>query len=375
MVIKLIIGLVILVLLAMIICVVVIFAKPQIIDKTKDANGDVISSDGKSGGVSESERVGDTKSFVPVVSIDNHSFDMGRHTYRAIIECSSVNYNLMSVMEQQMVETTYTRFLNSLSFPITFYVQTREFDSDVMLENLHKNIIASEKRFPTIKDYAVEYEEEMRHLTDYINNSKIKKKYIIIPFNRSDLQDVSALTNYEIKEFALEELMNRCNIIISGLTGVGLSAKLLNRAEIAECLYSYYHRDMYKIASDIASGSFSSLVVEGENYKEIGIRETLDAILLETQNKIKNGLFRNDMSEQEQVFYRYIIDCLEYFKQNDRGADIVTLLDRSANTAYQNGYGTEYENYMASHPENYPLYTQYHSEDGMEQVVPRYFQQ
>ena len=345
--IKIVIAIVIIWMVVALALVVIVFTKPDFFSKYKDK---VVSAEdaatGNAGSGSSANRVGDTKSFVPVESFEDYAMSLGGHNYRAIIECSSVNYSLMSMQEQDMVEKSFMRFLNSISFPIELYVQTREYDIEECVEKLHDNIKSSLKRFPSIKEYANKYEEQMRYLTDYIGNSKVKKKYIIVPFNSSDLLDVSALNNYEIKEFALEELMGRCQTVMGGISGVGLKPVLLDRKGIAECLYSYYHRDTYRIAQDILSGDFTSLVVKGKEDVSVSDREKLDVILSDAQNRINNTMITNDSTSEELVFYRYIWDVLESFKQNDRGESMLDLLERTWEGAKQTGDISVYNAYL-----------------------------
>ena len=327
---------------------ILVFAKPDFFSKYKEkvVSADDVKSPQEQNKGYNMGKVGDTKSFIPVEGFEDFAMDLGHHNYRAIIECTSLNYGLMSMQEQDMVEKSFMRFLNTLSFPIEIYIQTREFDKELVLEKLHDNIRTSSKRFSTLSSYANQYEQQMQYLTDYIGNSKVKKKYIIVPFDNTDLLDVSALNNYEIKQFALEELMGRCQIVMGGISGVGITPTLLDRKGIAECLYSYYHRDFYRIARDILAGDFTTLAVNSETPVQITDRSTLDAILTEAQNRIKNDMVHSDSEKEELVFYQYIVDVLESFKQDGRGEGILDLLNRTWEAAEQNGNISEYNQFL-----------------------------
>jgi len=276
----------------------------------------------------------------------------------------------MSDTERKMVDLGFQKFLNSLNFPIEVFIQTREFDGEIVVENLHNNINNTSKRFPSIMSYANEYEKAMSSITEYINNSKIKKKYIIVSYNNTDFSDVSALTNYEIKQFALDELLTRCNIVASGLTGVGLDVKLLRKPEIAECLFSFYHRSYYRLAKDIAVGWYDSLVVDRDSQLRVSNRETLDTILLTAQNQIKS-LITADCDNKVLEFYRYIWQVLEYFKQDDRSSYIRDLLESSMEKAYENGYEQEYYSYINNNQEKLK-YTNFDNPDDRDDISVRY---
>jgi hypothetical protein len=261
----------------------------------------------------------------------DNAIDLGYHTYRAIIEVSSLNFFLMSDAEQEVVEASYQRFLNSLNFPIEIYTQSREFDSQTMMENLEEAVRTSTAKFDGISEYGRLYTTCMRELTEYTGNSKIKKKFVIVPFDSTDLTDMSALSSSEIKDFALEEITNRCNIVQSGLEGIGLETKRLTKPEIAECIYAYYHRNMYRIANDFVFRVFDSLAVNKEDSTPPDRKTTLMYILNETQNKINSELRNLDCSNEEDKLYRYINGVLEYFKSDEGQAEIIEELFKEQN--------------------------------------------
>lgn len=344
-------------------------AKPDVFSKNKNANGKVISAEDSVSQEAQTEMIGDTKDFIPVIEFDEFSMDFGNHNYRAIVEVSSVNYALMSQMEQDMIEVGYHSFLNSLRFPIEIYVQTREFDKDFMVDNLKNEIKRTKRRFPSIENYAKLYTEQMQQVTDYTKNSKVKKKFIIIPYDNTELSDVSALTNAEIKQFALEQLYNRCQIVVGGMAAIGLSAQILNKAGIMECLYSYYHRIAYRIGGDIAGGEFTSLVVQAENEKYRDKRVSFDEILNSAENRIKTELITADSSEQELAFYNYVYSMLEYFKQNDRSGFIGDLMDEDK--MKESGNYDSYKEFVENDPEAV-IYSNFEQAPSAE-VTPHYY--
>lgn len=362
-------GLVVALIVGIIILVILMVAKPDVFSKNKNANGKVISAEDSVSQEAQTEMIGDTKDFIPVIEFDEFSMDFGNHNYRAIVEVSSVNYALMSQMEQDMIEVGYHSFLNSLRFPIEIYVQTREFDKDFMVDNLKNEIKRTKRRFPSIENYAKLYTEQMQQVTDYTKNSKVKKKFIIIPYDNTELSDVSALTNAEIKQFALEQLYNRCQIVVGGMAAIGLSAQILNKAGIMECLYSYYHRIAYRIGGDIAGGEFTSLVVQAENEKYRDKRVSFDEILNSAENRIKTELITADSSEQELAFYNYVYSMLEYFKQNDRSGFIGDLMDEDK--MKESGNYDSYKEFVENDPEAV-IYSNFEQAPSAE-VTPHYY--
>ena len=49
-------------------------------------------------------------------------------SFRAVIACKSINYDLMSSREREGVEYSYQNFLNSLNFPVQILVRSQRVD-------------------------------------------------------------------------------------------------------------------------------------------------------------------------------------------------------------------------------------------------------
>lgn len=280
--------------------------------------------------------VGDSKDFFPVEDFCDYAMDLGNQEYRAILEVGSINYGLLSPEEQAITDLSYQGMLNSLSFPIEIYVQTTEFDNVEMQKLLHENIQGAVDMFPSIADYAVEYEENMKYLTDYLGNSKIKKKYVIIPYGSTDVSDVSSLSESEVKDFALEELNTRVSVVANGLAGCNLPVKLLNKKEIAEVLYAFYHRDYSRIAQDILGGEYSDIVLSGNPYND---KFMLDSILADAENRIRTSLSGSG-SPEEETLYKYIIEILGDLRKDTSPKNLKQLLDLSREKAAEERYKT-----------------------------------
>lgn len=281
--------------------------------------------------------VGDSKDFFPVEEFCDYALDLGNQDYRAIIEVGSINYGLLSPQEQQITDMAYKGMLNSLTSPIEVYVQTTEFNKVQMQEILHENIQESVDMFPSVSEYALEYEENMKYLTDYLGNSKIKKKYVIIPYSSADFTDVSSLSLSEIRDFALEELNTRVSVVANGLAACNLSVKLLDKRELAEVLYAYYHRSYSHIAQDILKGEFSDIVLSSKNPYNEKLR--LDGILADAENRIRTCLVGAGSSEEEKL-YKYIIEILGDLRQDTKQRDLKGLLDLAREMAAEERYKT-----------------------------------
>ena len=239
-----------------------------------------------------------TQSFLPFDTVKDSMIHLGNHQYRAIIKCSSINYALKTEKEQDIVELSFQRFLNSLSHPISIYIQTRTMDNSKMLESLREDILNTIDVFPQLRSYGEEYFEEMARIYETIGNSKEKKKYIIVPFD--DACMLTESNDEEKYQHALEEMQNRCLIIMDGLQNVGISTTLLRTPDLIDLLYTSYHKDNANQSEELTQNKFMSLVVDGANKME-GLSDSarLDWILFEAQKRLEVELASDKTTSPE----------------------------------------------------------------------------
>ena len=262
-------------LLAGIVGVVIFFTvkkfDPQGNDKTEDPN------------------IKTVQEFLPFKDIRDGTIVLSDHKYRAIIECSATNYNLKTPAERASIEASFQRFLNTITFPITFFMQTKVIDNSKRLQMLHEEIKATLVEFPNMASYAEQYERDMSDLNSKIGNSQQKKRYIIIPYDEVVLLD--NLTEDEKVNYAAKEIRNRFNIIMSNLESVGVISRILSTEELVELVYSCYNRDDYSYAEVISNKDAFSTFVHGtrDNFKNMPKEALLDIIFGETINKMELG--------------------------------------------------------------------------------------
>lgn len=238
------------------------------------------------------------QSLLPFKNIADNVIDLGDYNYRAIIEVSSINYDLKTQAEKDIIEVNFNRFINSLNHPISIFVLTRELDKSKILDDIKNDKERMKQNFPTGYENVLEIMENyykcMSNIHMYTNNNLIKKKYIIVPFQ--ELSSLSTLNKDEKHDECIKQLMNRCQVICSGICGVGnITAKILTTDEILKLLYSYYHREEGLRDEAIDNSEFFKLIVNNPNSKNSQIEPDtlLDAILCETQYKLKNELMEN----------------------------------------------------------------------------------
>lgn len=149
--------------------------------------------------------------------------------YRLIIETSSINFELKSEVEQDVLIDNFQNFLNSLPSHIQILIRVREVDVNQYIEQISKTKETEKEK--VYKDQITNYCEFIK---DLVSDNKIlsRRFYIIIPFTSSE------------KDFSIiRELMNsNREIIIRGLEKIGMKARELDSLEVLDLFYSFYNK-------------------------------------------------------------------------------------------------------------------------------------
>lgn len=201
--------------------------------------------------------------FIPIEKVEDGCLVLNGGKYRKYIECSSTNYALKTDEEQISIEMIFQRFINSLTFPVVIFLQTKVIDNSKRLRKIQEDGSAVKRTFPALENYADQYLGAMRNINDFIGNSTQKKKYIILPYD--DVVSIDGMTEADTKEYIKRELENRCDIVMSGLAAIDVKTKVLNDEEIIELIYSSLYRDDYTYAENINEHEALALLVSSKN--------------------------------------------------------------------------------------------------------------
>ena len=185
---------------------------------------------------------------------------MNDGSFRAIVECQSINFDLMSSREREGVEFSYQNFLNSLHFPVQVLIRSRRVDIGPYIDRLLDIRRSQDNMLLNVL------------MDDYINfidilaqeaNIMDKKFYIIVPYYPAgDLTEIKKqakglfdsffggkkeATVTKIDQIAYEkakdEIKNRIDLVMSGLFQMGVKSGQLNTKQLGELFYSSYNPD------------------------------------------------------------------------------------------------------------------------------------
>lgn len=172
---------------------------------------------------------------IQIKEVKNDVLVLPNNNYRLILETSSINFELKSEAEQDVLIDSFQNFLNSLPCQLQILVRVREVDIDQYVEQI------SQTKNTELEDV---YKDQITHYCDFIQNlvtgNKIlsRRFYVVIPYSNSDRgQDFSLI----------KEQMNLSrDIVLRGLERLGMKARSLNTLEILNLFYSFYNSSQLK---------------------------------------------------------------------------------------------------------------------------------
>lgn len=200
-----------------------------------------------------------TQSTILISELRDSLVIMKDGSFRAVVACKSINFDLMSAAEREGVEYSYQNFLNSLTFTIQILVRSQRVDIGPYLERLTNIRRDNDNMLLGVL------------MDDYINfidilsqeaNIMDKSFFIVVPyytskeaekaleesknffktFGKTKTPEVTRI-NRDTYEKAITEINNRVESVISGLFQIGIQSVRLNTKELGELYYNFNNPD------------------------------------------------------------------------------------------------------------------------------------
>lgn len=184
---------------------------------------------------------------------------MSDGSFRSVVACESINFDLMSSREREGVEYSYQNFLNSLSFPVQIFIRSQRVDIAPYLERL-----AGMRRSQDNMLLGVLMDDYIDFVAALAEEANIMDKsfYIAIPYypegDATKLVEQSkgffskifgnpgtGVTKIDqtTYEKAKDEMKNRVDSVMSGLYQLGVQCMRLDTKELGKLYYSVYNPD------------------------------------------------------------------------------------------------------------------------------------
>ena len=184
---------------------------------------------------------------------------MNDGTFRAVVACKSINFDLMSSRERDGVELSYQDFLNALYFPIQVFIRSQQVDIGPYIDKL--TLLRRDEDNMLLGVLMEDYINFIDMLSQEANIMD-KSFFVVIPYYPtgyiSEILDQSkgffssifgkkkdpvTKIDKETYKKAKEEIKNRVDSVVSGLIRVGVQTSRLNTKQLGELYYNIYNPD------------------------------------------------------------------------------------------------------------------------------------
>lgn len=195
-----------------------------------------------------------TKEFVEIQDIKNDLIILKDGSFRQIIEVGSINFELKSQDEQMAILQKFKEFLNSLDFSLEIVVMSRRLN----IKNYLKTLEEIKEKQPTelLRVQVAEYSRFIKGLTELSNIMK-KRFFVVVSwhFLLTETQKgilnsikniikpkeaIKKLTDEEIK-FYRNQIYQRTQMVIDGLSSLGLTPRVLEKEDMVNIFYKLYN--------------------------------------------------------------------------------------------------------------------------------------
>ena len=197
---------------------------------------------------------GESQKIISIDTIRNGIVVLKDGSFKAVLEVEGINFDLKSTEEKDAISESFRSFLISLDFYIQIAIYSSKTKIDNYLEKINKNLESEQN--PLLKEQIKDYISFLDNFLK-VNNILTKKFYLVIPYHPTIIETnalsgiTSALsfkskqpTQENIDEIffrAQEQLYIRENIVINGLSRIGLHFKILTTEELVELFYNLYN--------------------------------------------------------------------------------------------------------------------------------------
>jgi hypothetical protein len=200
-------------------------------------------------GPQKSKAMPSTQRFLEVEEIKEGVVTLKNTSLRSVIMVSSANFALKSEEERDSIIIAYQNFLNSLNFPIQILARSRQLQLEEYLGFIKK--IANEQKNELLKLQTEQYYQFIDGLLEEANIME-KRFFVVVPFYPIGVEKVGLvkkiLSNKKTSipldfETQKMELMQRVQLVVGGLSSVGLRCAVLNTEDLIELFYTVYNPD------------------------------------------------------------------------------------------------------------------------------------
>ena len=191
-----------------------------------------------------------SQNFVPIRDVKDDIVILKNGQMNKVILASSINIALKSTDEQEAILRQFQAFLNTIDFPLQFYIQSRRLDIEPYLDQLREREDKQDNDLMQIQ--LREYMQFVKNFTTEVDVMS-KSFFVIVPYTpvsvnvQSSLKDMLGLKTervyFDDTKFAEHKLQlaQRVSLVEQGLNRVGVRTIQLQNEELVELYYHLYN--------------------------------------------------------------------------------------------------------------------------------------
>lgn len=208
-------------------------------------------------------KVNSTQNSLLMSELRDSMMIMADGSFRAVIACKSINFDLMSSREREGVEFSYQNFLNALYFPIQIFIRSQRVDIGPYLDKLEALRRQQDNMLLNVlMDDYIQFVDVLSQEANIMD----KSFFIVVPYYpNGDLGNIveqskgffsqifgggknkqaNGVTRIDKVTYnkAKDEIRNRVDSVMNGLAQVGVSTTQLNTKALGELYYNVYNPD------------------------------------------------------------------------------------------------------------------------------------
>lgn len=190
-----------------------------------------------------------TQQFVDIKEIKNGVIYLKKGGLRRILIVSGINFDLKSEAEQNLILNSFQNFLNTIDFPVQFFVHSRKVNVDEYLSKMKEREEKEESQL-----LKIQIQEYSRFIQSFVETNAIINKtfFAVVPYESVSsspsakgilglFQKTSSSEKTTSEQENLEQLGLRVNEVTEGLEQIGLRTAPLESEEIVELFYNLYN--------------------------------------------------------------------------------------------------------------------------------------
>jgi len=195
----------------------------------------------------------------------------------AVLETTAINFDLLSIREQDAAIAAFSSLLNSLSFPIQITMRSKKMDISEYLETVKET--ESKQTNPKIRAQIEAYRTFIQD--ELITKGEVldKKFYVTVPFKtfvssssplgwmdtlfKGQTKNKGKVNVDKILQEAKSDLDPKTDFMVKEFERIGIKARVLNTAELIKLLYEIYNSETaqrQKIRGDVSE--YTAALVE-----------------------------------------------------------------------------------------------------------------